>query len=164
MKNLYLVRHAEAVRQHASQRDYDRPLHESGKEDARHMVQQLSRCPNPMGLVSSPAIRAKETATIFATALAFPISNMKVDERIYEAEVEDLLSVIGGVDNNVSCLMLVGHNPGLSQLVNDLVHSDIGNMPTCSLAVLHLSSDSWSDIGIAKAELQDFNYPGKAGG
>ena len=161
MKSLYLVRHAEAVSQHVSQRDSDRPLHESGREDVLRMVQQLIRWPKPMGIISSPAIRAKETATILATGMAFPVSDIIVDERIYEAELEDLLIVLGAVDNNVSCQMLVGHNPGLTQLVNALAHCDIGNMPTCSMAVLHIPSDSWGDLGIAKAKLQDFTYPGK---
>ena len=78
------------------------------------------------------------------------------------AEPEDLVSIISNLDDGVDCVMLVGHNPTLTQLVNSLAQCDIGNMPTCGIAVLEFRMDSWADIDSVKAKLLDFDYPKKA--
>lgn len=163
MKDLYLVRHAEASRQEANVRDFDRPLSAHGEKDSILIGDRLTRRPKPEVVFSSPAKRAKTTGKILAMAIEYPTSSIIFDERIYEADLEDLLEVLRHVDNTISCTMLVGHNPALTQLVNVLGQSDIGNMPTCSVALLRFSSGSWEDLGRVNGELLDFDYPSKEG-
>ena len=71
------------------------------------------RRPKPEVIISSPAVRAKSTAKILATAIGSPKSGIIVDDLLYAAGPEGLVSVIRGLDNAVDCVMLVGHNPAL---------------------------------------------------
>ncbi len=159
MKTLYLVRHAEASEQNASTQDYDRPLTKHGEENIFQLGQRFSRWPHPELIISSPAMRAKTTASILMTGIDFPASSIVFDEGIYEAELGKLLSVICGADNTVARLMLVGHNPALTQLVHALGVSAITHMPTCSMAILRFPSDTWNDLSQIRAELVEFDYP-----
>ncbi len=163
MKSLYLIRHAEAAQQEAGEKDYGRPLSSRGEADASRMGQRLAQWPSPQIMVASPAVRAKTTATILATAIGFPTKSLVFDERIYEAAIEDLRSaILQVVKDTVTCVMLVGHNPALTQLVNNLGITQVSNMPPCSMASLRFPSDSWEDIDWISAELVEFDYPGKA--
>ncbi len=163
MKDLYLVRHAEASKQGANGRDFDRPLSTQGEKDSMLLGSRLTHYLKPEIVCSSPALRAKRTGKILAMAIDYPTSSILFDDRIYEADLEDLLAVLRDVDNSISCAMLVGHNPALTQLVNALGQSQTGNMPTCSVAVLRISSDSWEDLDRVSTELMGFHYPGKEG-
>ncbi|MGB0910509.1 MAG: SixA phosphatase family protein [Nitrospirales bacterium] len=160
MKHLYLVRHAEACEQGANGRDFDRPLSANGKEDASQMGQRLSQWPKPEVMLSSSAIRAKTTANLLATAIEYPQSEIIFEEQIYEAELENLLSVIRAVYKEAVCVMLVGHNPALTQLVT-MLGGGTAHMPTCSMALLQIPSNSWGDIDHMTAELINFDYPSK---
>ena len=162
MKTLYLVRHAKSSWKDARLQDHDRPLNKRGEQDAPRMGKRLGRRrPKPEVIISSPAVRAKSTAKILAAEIGFPKSGIIVDGLIYAAGPEDLVSVIRGLDNAVDCVMLVGHNPALTQLVNSLAHCDIANVPTCGLAVLEFRIHAWHDIDRVRAELVDFDYPKK---
>ena len=162
MKTLYLVRHAKSSWKDGILSDHERPLNKRGEQDAPQMGKRLQRRqPEPEVIISSPAVRAKMTAKILATEIGYPKSGIIVDERIYAADPEDLVSVIRGLDKTVDCVMLVGHNPALTQLVNSLVQCDIANVPTCGIAVLGFHMDSWGDIESARAELLYFDYPKK---
>ncbi len=162
MKTLYLVRHAKSSWKDASLPDHDRPLNKRGEEDAPRMGKRLAcRRPKPELIISSPAVRAKMTAKLLATGIGYPKANIVIDKLIYEAEPEDLMSIIRGLDNTVDCVMLVGHNPAFTLLVNSLARCNIENVPTCGLAVLKFDIVSWDDIDRVTGELLDFDYPKK---
>ncbi|MDR4500923.1 MAG: histidine phosphatase family protein [Nitrospirales bacterium] len=161
MKTLYVFRHAEAASTDRNGTDYDRPLHERGKSEAFVMGQRLLSWPKPDIIISSPALRATTTATLLATAISYPLPRIVFDKQVYEAEMEDLFLVIREIDDSLSCAMLVGHNPALTQFVNILGRCDVGNMPTCSMAILRLPMDTWNDIDRIRGELKVFDYPAK---
>ena len=119
------------------------------------------RKPLPEVIISSSAVRAKTTAKLLATEIGFPKSDLTIDERMYGAEPEDVVSILRGLDNTIDCVMLVGHNPTFTSLVNALGHCDIDNVPTCGMAVLTFLIDAWEDIESVKGELLDFDYPKK---
>jgi len=161
MKILYLVRHAQASAQGLNGMDLSRQLSLQGETEASRMGTRLRQRLNPEMIISSHAARAKSTAHILATVLNYPESDILFEERIYEAEPDDLLSVINAVDNSIVCMMLVGHNPALTQLVKALAHCGIQSMPPCSMAMLQSSTDSWSSLADRNTELLDFDYPQK---
>lgn len=161
MKTLYLVRHAEASAQSLSRADLSRQLSQHGEEEASLMGQRLSQRLKPEMMISSHAQRAKTTAKILASLLTYREADILFEERIYEAEPDDLLSVINAVDNKIACLMLVGHNPALTQLVKTFAQGDIPNMPPCSIAVLQSTTGAWHDLTCGNTELLDFDYPKK---
>ena len=119
------------------------------------------RKPLPEVIISSSAVRAKTTAKLLATEIGFPKSDLTIDERMYGAEPEDVVSILRGLDNTIDCVMLVGHNPTFTSLVNALGHCDIDNVPTCGMAVLTFPIDTWEGIVSVKGELRDFDYPKK---
>jgi phosphohistidine phosphatase len=162
MKTLYLVRHAKSSWKDVNLPDHERPLNKRGEQDAPKMGKRLKRRrPKPEVIVTSPAVRAKRTAKILATEIGYPKSDILVDELIYTADQEELVSVLRRLDNGIDCVMLVGHNPALTDLVNSLAQCEVANVPTCGLAVLGFRMDSWADIDHIRAKLLDFDYPKK---
>ena len=113
-------RHAEAVAASGGGTDYDRPLHERGKSEASLMGQRLVRWPNPDFIISSPALRAVMTVNLLVESIEYPVKDIVFEKQIYEAELEDLYEVLQKIDDSHSCVMLVGHNPSLTHLVNAL--------------------------------------------
>ncbi len=162
MKTLYLVRHAKSSWENANLSDHDRPLNHRGERDAPRMGKRLrTRKPQPEMIVSSSAVRAETTATILATEIGYPTSDISIDERLYGAEPKDVVSIIGELDDALACAMLVGHNPTFTTLVNALGGCDLDNMPTCGVAVLTFPTDAWKKIAKVQGKLVEFEYPKK---
>lgn len=160
MKTLYLVRHAKSSWTNANMSDHDRTLNDRGERDAPEMGKRLfKRKPQPTLIICSSAVRAETTATILAEAISYPLSDLKIDERLYGAETSDVLAIIRELDNAIDCAMLVGHNPTFTTLINSLGGSQIDNVPTCGMAVLKVPTNTWSKIGQVQGELLDFDYP-----
>ncbi|MEX2491133.1 MAG: histidine phosphatase family protein [Nitrospirales bacterium] len=162
MKTLYLSRHAKSSWNNSNLSDHARPLNDRGERDAPQMGKRLrKRKPQPTIIIASSAVRAETTATLLAEAIGYPVSDITIDERLYGAEVKDVVSIIGELDNAIDCAMLVGHNPTFTDLINALSGSQIENVPTCGIAVLKFPTKTWSKIGEVQGELLDFDYPKK---
>ena len=162
MKYLYLVRHAKSSWKNTHLSDHDRPLNKRGERDAPTMGKRLrKRHPQPSLIICSSAMRAETTATILAKAIGYPVSDLKIDSRMYGAEPKDVVAIIRELDKAIDCAMLVGHNPTFTNLVNTLCGSQIGNMPTCGMAILRFPTKTWSKIGKVQGELLDFDFPKK---
>ena len=132
----------------------------AGERDAPRMGKRLrKRKPQPTIIISSSAVRAETTATILAEAIDYPISDIKIDERLYGAEPKDVISIIHELDDAIDCAMLVGHNPTFTDLINALSGSQIDNVPTCGMAILRFPTKIWAKIGQSHGELLDFEYP-----
>jgi len=160
MKTLYLVRHAKSSWDNANLSDHDRPLNQRGERDAPRMGKRLRKRGNqPEIIISSSAVRAQTTASILATAIDYPTSNIAIDERLYGAELKDVLSIISDLDDGIHCAMLVGHNPTFTTLINALGRCDFDNVPTCGMAVLTFPVDSWKNIATVQGKLVDFDFP-----
>ena len=160
MKELILVRHAKSSWREPSLDDHSRPLNKRGKRDAPEMGERLARrgC-DPDLLISSSADRALETAKAIAGKLGYPGERIQVEECIYHARVDELLAAIRGVDASVETLMMIGHNPGFTDLANLLGPRDIFNMPTCAVLHLGLKSESWTEVGKSPVDEVMYDYP-----
>ena len=147
MKTLVLLRHAKSSWKDASLPDRDRPLNDRGLRDAPRIGGALEELVGrPDLVVSSPAARALATARIVAEAVGFPLEAFDVDERIYGATPAELLKVIRGLDDGRNHVILVGHNPGFTELVNALSGPRIDNVPTCGAVELRITAEHWSEI------------------
>jgi phosphohistidine phosphatase len=159
-KILYLVRHAESNGPGSAQLDFDRRLNKLGEHDAQIMGRRLkTRSVQPDVIISSPARRASQTSEFIATELGIPVDSISFDENIYEASVSNLIESIQTLDDLHGSAILIGHNPGISWLINQLTSEHIANAPTCSIATIRFSSKRWNDIRTCPAELLDFDYP-----
>jgi phosphohistidine phosphatase len=162
VKTLTLVRHAKSSWKHPELPDRLRPLNRRGQQDAPAMGKRLAgREVEPDLIISSPATRALTTAEAIAQEIGTPAEEIRADERLYDADASELLEVVQGLDDNLNHVMLVGHNPSLTDLANAL-GCDIGNIPTCGVIELGFDGDSWTAIGDADPTHVDFDCPKKA--
>ena len=160
---LTLVRHAKTEPGRSGQEDWDRALEPRGQRDAPEMGQRLKgRGLKPDLILASPAVRAISTATIFARELGVPAAKVVQDERLYLAPPKDLIKVVRELGGDVTHLMVVGHNPGISEFA-DRVSADrsVDTMPTCAVYTLEFEIASWSEIDWSTGVDADFDYPKK---
>lgn len=159
-KTLYLARHAKSDWDSPSSSDFDRCLNQRGLQDAAMMGKRLAKSNiSPELIISSSAIRAKITAQLIASEIGYEGSHIKLVDDIYEAYVDDLERVIHGIDNELNHVMLVGHNPGMTELVNWLTGSHISNIPTGGIATLQASSGNWKGFIKGHVKLVEYDYP-----
>lgn len=148
MKTLLLVRHAKSSWE-TGVVDHDRPLNHRGRRDAPDMGRRLAaRGVVPDVLLSSTAVRARTTAELIAGALGFGADRITTDERLYAASVDEVLSVIGELGDDVSCAIVVGHNPETTSLAQRF-SEDVGELPTCAVAEFTFDIDAWDGLGEA---------------
>jgi len=161
MKTLFLIRHAKSSRDNSVMADRDRPLNDRGRRDAPEIGDRLAkRDVKPDLILSSPAVRALETAEIIAKKLDYERKKIVVDDRLYAVAADELLDVIHELDDKLERVMLFGHNPELTELAHRL-SSKITNMPTCAVAEFTFDAKSWSSIGRAKPAKVALDYPKK---
>jgi phosphohistidine phosphatase len=161
MKTLILIRHAKSDWSHFNVRDFDRGLNARGKHDAPLMGQRLAAHDiQPDAFVVSTACRAKATARLIAPALGFSIADIEWKDELYLATPSTMKSVIRQTANHVQTLALLAHNPGITELANQLAGMDISNVPTCGVVTLELPADHWAEVN-NNATLLDFDYPKK---
>ncbi len=159
MKKLVLIRHAEAEPETSSINDFDRKLTSAGKKDAAKMAAMLlNNTPVLEIIISSPAARALETAHIFAATFGF--DDVKTEPKIYEASAETLLCIINLFEDKYDVVHLVGHNPGVSNLLYKLT-TEITTMPTSAWVEVALEADSWAEISADSGILLQYQFPYK---
>jgi phosphohistidine phosphatase len=145
MKTLLLLRHAKAENAAAGSSDMNRALNERGKKEAQAIGTFIRKQNLTFELVlCSPAGRARETAELVLAA-AEVTANVRYDQRIYEASPRQLLEVISEVVEDKSAVLLVGHNPGMEDLLRTLTGTG-EPMATGTLARINLKLDQWSRV------------------
>jgi len=161
MRQLTLVRHAKAQVARPDQSDFDRALSARGKAEATAMAaraRDLDLVPD--FLISSPAVRALATARAFARAFRIPMPHVHREERVYLAGADALMAVVHRVPRHCHHVLLVGHNPGLSEFAARLADDeDLADLPTCALCSLQLHCDSWASAGWRHAERVLYDWP-----
>lgn len=158
MRTLYLLRHAKSSWNDASLRDFDRPLNERGLGAAKLIGEHLKSKNISLSLVvSSPALRTTETSRLVLESSGFDAS-LKFDARIYEASLRQLLGVVEEFDDDAPSVLLIGHNPGMEQLLECLTLQE-RRMATAALAKVALSVGSWQGVKRGAGELEWFVTP-----
>lgn len=114
---------------------------------------------SPDLVLTSPAVRAATTAGVIAEAVGYPASGIVVDERLYGAGPGEILEVIRGIEDRHERVFLFGHNPGLTDLVNDLSETPIENVPTCGVVEFKVESGSWREVRPDTVRRVEFDYP-----
>lgn len=121
MRTLILLRHAVAESQRLDGRDFDRALTPAGRAEAEAAGRRLAALDSrPQLLLTSPARRTRDTADTLARCLGLAAASVRDDATLYLATVPALRAAIARTDAVISCLLLVGHNPGLSELATVL--------------------------------------------
>ena len=167
MKTLTLLRHAKSGWGDPVQRDFDRPLNAKGRRAAqtvgRHLRQQGCAFDH---VLASPALRVQQTLDELAGSYGRTLTPAW-DRRIYLASAAMLLDLVRELPDTAATALLVGHNPGLEDLVLMLVpraaaglRSDVEEKyPTASIAQLSAEVDHWADLAEGNATLARFTRP-----
>jgi phosphohistidine phosphatase len=160
VKRLVLMRHAKSSWSDERLSDRQRPLSKRGERDAPRMAARLAARGSPPTLIlSSPAVRALRTAEALAEQLG-SAARLVVDDELYLASPRELLAVVAEQPDAHASLALVGHNPGLTELVNRLLPSlALANLPTAGCLGVDLEAATWTDAIDAPARLAFYDYP-----
>jgi phosphohistidine phosphatase len=161
MKTLHIARHGKSTWDLPGIADIDRPLLEKGILNTYVMADLIEKkFPIPNLIISSTACRALHTATIMARALKLKTSAITLNKRIYESNTSTILDIIEDVDDEVNCLMIVGHNPTFTELANLFLTEQIDNLPTSGIVTLHFEEKKWSIMDKTPI-FAEVNYPKK---
>jgi len=153
MKTLLLLRHAKSGWKDNGVRDFDRPLNQRGMKAAPAMGKLIrKRKLQPDLVLSSPAERARQTTQLVMEAAGLK-TELRYDERIYEAGVARLLEIISQIDDEVNVAMLVGHNPGFEELQEALT-GEAHALPTAALACIELNIEKWNKVRARTGRLE----------
>lgn len=163
MKTLYILRHAKSSWKFPELKDFERPLSVRGTEEVPVMGERFkSRGQQLDCIITSPAVRAKTTAHLFAEAIGYPVDDISSNPELYFAGKGMFLKAASLVDEEHQSAMLVGHNPAITEFVNAMTGSSIDNVFTCGLVEMRLPVEHWSEVTMGAAELVDFDYPKRA--
>lgn len=160
MKTLYILRHAKASSSYSEFADIDRPLKDSGIQDAYLLGDALKQAGvNADRIVVSSAARTLHTATIVARTAHMPLDRVIIDNRLYLPSGGITLSIIRQTDDTVNSLMVVGHNPDLSEVCDELLYSFSLDLPTCGFVAITFNTDKWSSISSDNAHKEFTFFP-----
>ncbi len=168
MKTLALFRHAKSDWSDARARDFDRPLNARGQRGAQAMGAYIRDSGHTFDrMIASPAVRAAETVEEASKAWGCTFK-VEWDRRIYLASSATLIDLLKEIDGDPASILMVGHNPGLEDLIFDLVPDDGTSplrdlveekFPTATFAVLELEIDRWADLAEGSARLAELKRP-----
>jgi phosphohistidine phosphatase len=156
MKKLVIIRHAKATHE-SGYEDFERPLTPQGIHDAAIMAGRLAEMGHvPKMLVSSPALRTISTANIFTQHLNLPAA--EEIKGIYEADLDDLVNIVTELPDSMDCIGLVGHNPGIGQLLYYFTGA-AHDVPTCAVAVVEFETNDWMKVEANAGKLTTYDFP-----
>ena len=149
MKRLTVMRHADARWKNPGTDDFARPLNRRGLAGAESMARRLLELELvPDRLLASTARRAEQTADIVARELSLSVRHVQREESLYLASATDMLRLIQDTGPRIAHLMVIGHNPGTSDLIHLLVpRGGISTLTTAALCSIVFEADDWRAIG-----------------
>jgi len=161
-KVLQVVRHAKSSWDNAGIADIDRTLKARGIQNAYEISRKLklnNRIPDR--IISSPAIRALHTAVIFARVFDFPLKSLQINNMLYESSEEIMIEYIKNIPEDCQSVMLFGHNPDVTDLVNHFVKITVDNIPTSGVVSLTFKCQTWNQISRDNLDSELLFYPSK---
>lgn len=163
MKHLTVLRHGKAEDPLRSAQDFARPLTERGEKDSRSAARIVANLQPPVDwCITSPAARASATAATLADTVG-PLLHVQAEDGVYMATADALLDILTRVPADKEHVALVGHNPGLEELVSGLcagnaLHMNI-HLPTATVAHIELEIFRWDQIRWGSGKLKLLTPP-----
>jgi phosphohistidine phosphatase len=165
MRTLLLLRHAKSDRDQPVIEDFARPLNARGRAAATRMGAWMKEHHlQPEWVICSPAVRTRETLSLLREHLAIPDTLIDFDDRVYLADSATLLGVLARCPEDMNNVLLIGHNPGIEQLLAHLCGEPLplsatGKlMPTAALAKIALPDD-WHTLPLRAGKLSHIIRP-----
>jgi phosphohistidine phosphatase len=162
MRRITLLRHAKSDWDNPSLNDFHRTLNQRGEKNAKLIAKRLKNSGvRPSLIISSDAVRAISTARLIARGIGYPIEFIQPDHELYLASPVGIIDVLEREGENYTDVMIIGHNPGLTELANRLSNSQIDNIPTCGVFAVDIKIDSWAGLANTQGTMNYFDYPKK---
>lgn len=160
MKTLSILRHAKSSWENSNMDDIDRPVLPKGIVRTQKVCKfMINKALKPDCVISSPAVRAFETANIVIEELSLSLLP-QICKNFYPGRLHDILDEISKVDKTVEHLMVVGHNPVFTDLVTHVCENlDIEWLPTSGLVTLEFEMKEWKSIGDEKGVCTHYAIP-----
>jgi phosphohistidine phosphatase len=145
MKNLVFIRHGKATRE--SMPDIKRHLIEKGIKRTKKFAFRLRESGiNPGLIVSSPAVRAFETAQLIAEIYAFPKEKILINQGFYFHSLQTTVHQIYSFPDEIDTIFMVGHNPVWTDLADHYAQTDIWHLRTSGMVAVRFDTDTWKNI------------------
>jgi len=140
--------------------DLKRPLTEKGKKKTKKVIDYLLKMNIHVDyILSSHAVRALETAKILAHALKYPIEDIKSDPQLYFCDGKGILNQFYDLPERYNSIMIVGHNPALSEFVNRFLSEPIDHLPTSGIVSISFLTENWEQVPKADYEINFMLFP-----
>lgn len=163
LKWLTVMRHAHAEAHRAGRDDFARELDARGRKEAERMARVATTLGlRPAPLLASPAARTRATAETLAQALGLGAEQLCFEPRLYNADLETLVELLQALQPTVQEVLLVGHNPGVSELVGWLAGTEPRRMPPAGLCRLQAELGDWSGLERGAFAAERLRWPGEA--
>ena len=169
MKTIFIARHATTKSALENQHDSERPLTITGQNEAHWLGQFIRDHALPAQILTSSAIRARQTSGVIREALS-PELPIDVHPELYLAPPLQITKTLKSLPSILETLALVGHNPGLSQFLLDIsgpsshetaVNRIYGGLPPAGLAILECQINDWTEISRENTKLVNIFHPGE---
>ena len=146
-RKILICRHAETKEPYPLQPDFERELTLHGSQQARDTGVWLREKFGKVDcIVASPAKRASHTARIIAGRLYFDPEDISYVPDLYNAKEHELIKCLSELPKDVSSVLLIGHNPGITKLVREITHKMIGYMEPAEVASIAISLETWDQL------------------
>jgi phosphohistidine phosphatase len=160
MKTVLIVRHAKSSMDINGFPDLKRPLTEKGKKKIKKVIDYLlERNIRVDYILSSHAVRAIETAKILAHALKYPEEDIKSDPQLYFSDSKGILNQFYDLPDRFKSIMIIGHNPALSEFVNRFLSEPIDHLPTSGIVSISFLTENWDEVPKADYEINFVLFP-----
>jgi phosphohistidine phosphatase len=158
MKTLYIMRHGKKEESNSDEYDYDIELAKKGKDDSKTVSKKLKDQNHNIDLiVSSPAIRARQTAEIVSKTIQYD-KNIMYNEVIYQAFVNEIVESVSYTFDTVDNLLVIGHNPALTALA--ITFTDFKEeIKSAQIVKIEFDCDSWISINKSNAKFIELIKP-----
>jgi phosphohistidine phosphatase len=151
---LIVARHGKASSIMDASSDFERVLKDKGVEQSHHVGRSLKAMLNDVDLVvSSSAVRAKHTAEILAKELSYSEKDIQLEPSLYESGLDEVMVVLKEIDVSNKIVLLVGHNPTWSDLVNLFQPKSVAGLRTSDIAVITFDIPGWEAVHPMGGEL-----------
>lgn len=160
MKRILIIRHAKSSWDDPAQPDFERTLNERGKRDAPQMAKRLlEKAISIDAFLSSPAKRARKTATLFAEEYGINKESIILIPELYHASPANFWEAIIQAPAEAGTIAVFSHNPGITEFVNMLTEVRVDDMPTCAIFGAEANCETWATFKETPKSFWLFDYP-----
>ncbi len=161
MKTLFLTRHAKTISGESGMSDFDRALAPRGPKDVKLVARELISLEfEPDMIISSPALRARQTAVLFAKAFDYPEAHIKFINYLYsDFNASQLIEDLANMAPKARSIQLIGHNPSMAEIGSGLSGSFSDVLPTSGTLVIDFDVSKWEYISEGSGILTQYIFP-----